>query len=100
MVGDQELPVDTSLPNPNGEEYDNLYLDMNGIIHPASHPEHGPQPETEHDMYLAILDVRFRHLRAPLNRGSIWSVCLLACALESCSTWPSMVGHHTQFMEF
>ncbi|XP_062171229.1 5'-3' exoribonuclease 3-like [Alnus glutinosa] len=49
--------INTSLPNPNGIEFDNLYLDLNGIIHPGLCPEDQPSPpETFEDVFNNIFD--------------------------------------------
>ena len=54
VVSGQGIPVDMTQPNPNGVEYDNLYVDMNGLIHPCSHPEDRDAPTSEEEMYVNV----------------------------------------------
>ena len=62
--GSVRFPFDATKPNPSGIECDNLYIDMNGIIHPCSHPEQGPQPTTEEEMYENVCHYVDRLFRA------------------------------------
>ncbi len=51
------IPTDLKQPNPNGADYDNLYIDMNGLIHPCAHPEDREAPTSEAEMFINVTKV-------------------------------------------
>lgn len=72
MPDGTEYPFDVGAPNPNGVEFDHLYLDMNGIIHPCFHPEDRAPPTTEAEVFANIFDYIDRLVRIIRPRRLIY----------------------------
>lgn len=99
------IPVKYEDPNPNGFEVDCLYrasgvdgaidgapcswascfhtVDMNGIVHPCTHPEGKPAPETEEDMMVEVFKYTERVVNMARPRKllmmaiGVWCDCAL-----------------------
>ena len=85
------IPVDPRGNNPNGEEFDNLYLDMNGIVHPCSHPEDKPPPATEEQMMLEV----FKYTERVVNMVRPRKLLMIAVGMSvSRSDPPLRMDHH------
>ena len=93
-VDGHQVPVNMAGPNPNGEEFDNLYLDMNGIVHPCSHPEDRPPPATEEDMMVAIFEYTERVVNMVRPRKLLMIAVGMFTAIE-CKTRlnPPIIGY-------
>ena len=72
-----------------GCEFDNLYLDFNGIVHQCAHPEDAPVPETEDEMCMQM----FRYVdRAPPHPTAPGRAPLLLSFVSVCVCPPCAVG--------
>lgn len=80
-VEGEEIPVDTTKPNPNGEETDSLYLDMNGIVHPCTHPEGRPPPADEAEMMVEI----YKYTDRVVNMARPRKLLMIAIGMFRCT---------------
>jgi len=55
LDGDLDGAIQSKIAK-NNPEFDNLYLDMNGIIHPCSNPQDRPAPKNEQEMFHNIFE--------------------------------------------
>ena len=57
---------------PHSVAVDDLYLDCNGIVHPCCHPEDGPQPRDEKEMFANVAELINRLVRATRPRRLLY----------------------------
>lgn len=62
---------------------------MNGIVHPCSHPEDRPAPDTEEEMMLAIFEYTDRVVNMVRPRKLLLIAIGMSSAVDLCGlTWP------------
>ncbi|CAH7678493.1 XRN 5'-3' exonuclease N-terminus-domain-containing protein [Phakopsora pachyrhizi] len=95
--GHGEITSDMSQKNPKRtkDSSDNLYLDMNGIVHSCTHPKGKKPPKTEQEMMVEVFS--YTNQVASMVRPRKLLIIAISTSIRSLPSDPTVLSSHCVF---